>query len=81
MNAMGLEVLKKFVLAFSSQNRMWDGIEGSEDDDPEPWRGFRDGVDMHYLGAMMQSIHVRAHTREREREQNLNACSKKKKYA
>ena len=57
---------------------MWDGIEGSEDDDPEPWRGFRDGVDMHYLGAMMQSIHVRAHTRERERTK-FKCMFKKKK--
>ena len=39
---------------------MWE--EWKDEDDPEPWRGFRAGVDLRYLGAIVQSI------RERERE-------------
>ena len=44
---------KKSDLAFSSRNRMWEGVEsdGEEEEDAAERKGFRDGVDLR-LGAM-----------------------------
>ena len=43
---------------------MWEGIVGkAEEDDPEPWQGFRGEVDFLYLGAI-----DRFYERERERD-------------
>ena len=42
---------KKFDLAFSSRNRMWEEVESKEENDTPERRGFRVGVDLR-LGAI-----------------------------
>ena len=41
---------ENYLRALSSQNRMWDGVESTreEEEDALEWRGFRDGVDLRF---------------------------------
>ena len=73
---------KKSFLAFSSWNRTWEETGGREKDDLKPWRGFWAGVDLHYLGAIKQSIREREREREREnRRKHMFIVDKKRTYA
>ena len=56
--------LKKFDLAISSWNWIWEGVGSEEEEDALERRGFRDGVDFH-LGAIEQLTERR---REKERD-------------
>ena len=55
---------------------MWMGIGGLEEEDPEPRRGFRTGVDLCFLGVIVQSIRERKRKRT---EHNTTQNRKEKK--
>ena len=57
---------EKSLQALSSQNLTWEGVK-SEEDAPEQ-RGFRDGVDLLFLGTIEQTNQRR---REREKERDV----------
>ena len=69
MNAMFLKVLREVLSGLLIPEPNVEGGMGSgEEEDREPWSGFQAEVDLHALGAIVQSIQER----EREREHITN---------